>query len=65
MGLGQMWACGLKTGRDCMRLHAEREAIAHGSWVMGSPAKARRKKKLEERAAAAPAYAENSQPAAS
>eukprot|EP00965_Chrysotila_dentata_P018215 605951-Pleurochrysis_carterae.AAC.1 len=39
-----MWACGLKTGRDCMRLHAEGEAVAHGSWVMGSPAKARREK---------------------
>eukprot|EP00965_Chrysotila_dentata_P147419 4866587-Pleurochrysis_carterae.AAC.1 len=52
MGLGQMYACGLKTGRDCMRLHAEGEAVAHGSRMMGSPAEARRKKKLEERAAA-------------
>eukprot|EP00965_Chrysotila_dentata_P016587 549963-Pleurochrysis_carterae.AAC.1 len=50
-----MWACGLKTGPNCMRRHAAGATPEHGSWCMDSPAKARRAAKRKARAAEADA----------
>eukprot|EP00965_Chrysotila_dentata_P252132 6210505-Pleurochrysis_carterae.AAC.4 len=49
LGLGQMWACGLKTGRNCMWRHAEGDTPEHaaGAWTR----RRRRAAQLRERLA--------------
>eukprot|EP00965_Chrysotila_dentata_P030132 1003465-Pleurochrysis_carterae.AAC.1 len=61
MGFGHIWACGQKSGRDCLKQHVDGACLSHASWALSSTAKKRsvRKEKAEKAAqdAAVPAAA--------
>eukprot|EP00965_Chrysotila_dentata_P213452 6187633-Pleurochrysis_carterae.AAC.1 len=36
-GLGDMWACGCGTGRNCIAARVNGEAVVHGGWAIRTP----------------------------